>query len=171
MTKMTSAYANKVLKKLQEDKDFWRRKEEESYVYVATIDEEPVVPEYDYEEVANTIAQIDEKIASIKHSINVTNATNPILVGDTTMTVDLILVKMAQLNRRKDFLDKLRKTQPTTRVSTGYYSSRKMAPEYQYINYDLDTIKRDYETIDAQIAAMQIALDKYNQTVEFDVEI
>ncbi len=51
------------------------------------------------------------------------------------------------------------------------YSERKSAPEYQYINYDLDLIKREYEQIDVEVSAMQIALDKYNQTVEFDVDI
>ena len=42
---------------------------------MAAINEEPVIPEYDYAEVAATIAEIDEKIAVIKHALNVTNAT------------------------------------------------------------------------------------------------
>lgn len=171
MTIMTSAYANKVLKKLQEDKDFWRRKEEECHTYVAALDEEPVIPEYDYVAVAAEIASIDERMATIKHAINMTNATVPIAVGDKEMTVDVILVRMAQLNKRKDFLDRLRKTLPKARVSSGYYSSRKTAPEYEYINYDLEIVNKDYEVIDAQIAAMQIALDKHNQTFEFEVEL
>ena len=53
MTKMTSAYANKILRKLNEDKEFWRSKEKEGCLYVAALDEEPVIPEYDYEEVAD----------------------------------------------------------------------------------------------------------------------
>ena len=171
MTKMTSAYANKMLRKLNEDKEFWRSKEKEGCLYVAALDEEPVIPEYDYEEVAKNISEIDEKIVKIKHAINVTNCTNEIQVGDTKMTVDMILVKMAQLNRRKSILDGMRKKLPKTRVSTDYYSSRSSKPEYQYINYDLDLIKREYEQIDAEVSAMQIALDKYNQTVEFDVDI
>ena len=44
-------------------------------------------------------------------------------------------------------------------------------PEYQYINYDLDLIKKEYEKVDSQIAQMQIALDKYNQTFEFEVKV
>jgi len=51
------------------------------------------------------------------------------------------------------------------------YSVRKTAPEYEYINYDLDLIKKEYERIDTEIAEMQIALDKYNQTFEFEVQI
>ena len=120
MAKMTSAYANKVLRKLQEDKEFWLSKERDGYVYVAAIDEELVIPEYDYETVAAHIVEIDEKIVAIKHAINVVNATNVIIAGD---------------------------------------------------NYDLELVKSDYERIDAEIAQMQIALDKFNQTFEFEVEV
>ena len=42
MAKMTSAYASKILKKLQEDKEFWCNKEREGCIYVAASDEEPL---------------------------------------------------------------------------------------------------------------------------------
>ena len=74
MQKMTSAYANKMLRSLEEDKAFWVNKEAASSTYVVANNEEPVVPEYDYAEVAATIAEIDEKIAIIKHALNVSNA-------------------------------------------------------------------------------------------------
>ena len=169
--KVTSAYANKMLKKLNEEKDYWVNKEKESMLYTASADEEPVIPDYEYGEVSETLEQIEKKICKIKHAINVTNCTNEIQVGDAKMTADMILVKMAQLNRRKSTLDGMRKQQPKSRISSGLYSARKAVPEYQYINYDLDLIKREYEQIDAEVSAMQIALDKYNQTVEFDVDI
>ena len=170
MAKMTSAYANKVLKKLNDDKNFYLNKEEEGQVYVAAIDEEPVIPDYDYVEVSAKIAEIDEKIVKIKHAINVVNATNKIAVGNSEMTVDTILVRMAQLNKRKLVLDKMRKRQEKTRENYGYLNARKATPEYQYINYDLKLVSSEYERIDSEIAAMQIALDKFNQTFEFDVE-
>lgn len=171
MAKMTSAYANKLLRKLNEDKEFWRKKEDESCLYIAALDEEPVIPEYDYAAVAAAIAEIDEKIVKIKHAINLANATNEIQVGEEKMTADIILVKMAQLNKRKSVLDYMRKQEPKTRINSGAYTARKTAPEYQYINYDLELIKKEYERIDEAIAVMQIALDKYNQTVEFEVEV
>lgn len=170
MAKMTSASANKLLKKLQEDIEFWRKHESNSYLYTAAADEEPVIPEYDYAEVAATIAEIDDRMLKIKHAINVANVNSRVLVGDTIMSVDTILVKMAQLNKRKRILDVMRKQLPKTRINSGMYSSRKTAPEYQYINYDLDLIKQEYERVDAEVTEMQIALDKHNQTFEFDVE-
>lgn len=171
MKKMTSAYANKLIKQLDDDKCYWRTKERESYVYTASNNEEPVVPEYDYEAVSKTIAEIDEKVRRIKHAINLANVSNSILVGTERMTIDAILVKMAQLNSRKSFLDLMRKQLPKTRVNSGAFGTRNAVPEYQYINYDLDTVKADYEKINDEIMVMQIALDKYNQTYEFDVDI
>ena len=167
--KMTSAYANKLIKKLTEDKEFWCNKEKQGCTYTATADEEPIIPEYDYSEVSGNIVDIDEKIVKIKHAINVSNATNTIRVGDKQMTIDEILVRMAQQSRRKSFLDILRKKEPKTRLSGGYFT-KKVAPEYEYINYDLDLIKEEYGRIDAEIAEMQMALDRYNQTFEFEVE-
>ena len=170
MQKMTSAYANKLLRSLEEDKAYWVNKEAASSTYVAAINEEPVVPEYDYSEVAATIEEIDEKISIIKHALNVTNANAKVQVGDTEMSIDTILIKMAQLNRRKYVLDMMRKQLPKAREQQSY-TARNAVPEYRYINYDLDLIKKEYERVSGLIMEMQMALDKYNQTVQFDVDI
>ncbi len=170
MTMMTSAYASKMLKQLEEDKNFWVNKERNSCTYVAAVDEEAVIPEYDYTEVATTIAEIDKKMCTIKHAINLANVSNHVDVAGESLTIDMILVKMAQLNQRKAILDYMRKLQPKTRKEQSY-GNRAAAPEYQYINYDLDLIKAEYEQVSTEIMNLQLALDKYNQTFEFEVEI
>ena len=170
MQKMTSAYANKMIKSLEEDKAFWVNKEATSSTYVASINEEPVVPEYDYTEVVATIAELDEKIAIIKHALNVSNATAKVPVGDREMSIDTILIRMAQLNKRKAVLDQMRKQLPKAREEQAYMS-RNAVPEYRYINYDLELVKKEYEAVSNTIMEMQMALDKYNQTVQFEVEI
>lgn len=55
---------------------------------IAATDEEPVIPDYNYTEVSATIVALDEKIAIIKHALNLTNASAKIMVGDTEMSVD-----------------------------------------------------------------------------------
>ncbi|MCM1190708.1 MAG: hypothetical protein NC541_15645 [bacterium] len=171
MAKMTSAYANKLLKQLAEDKDFWVSKENSSCLYTAAEGETPVIPEYDYREVADKIEELDQKICKIKHAVNLANVTNLLEANGGQMTVDTVLVRMAQLNKRKVFLDYLRKQLPKARTEEHVYSAKKMAPEYRYINYDLELIKQEYERVSAEIMNLQIALDKYNQTVEFEVEL
>ena len=79
MQKMTSAIANKMLRSLEDEKSYWLDKEANSKTYVTATNEEPVIPEYDYAEVSATIAALDEKIATIKHALNLTNATAKIM--------------------------------------------------------------------------------------------
>ena len=167
---ITSAYANKMLRSLEEDKAFWVNKEASSSSYVVANNEEPVIPEYDYQEVAANIEEIDNKIAIIKHALNVANATAIVKVGDVDMSIDTILIKMAQLNKRKDILDGRRKQLPKAREQQGYMA-RNTVPEYRYINYDLNLIKHEYERVSKIIMEMQMALDMYNQTVQFEVDI
>ncbi len=170
--KMTSAYANKVLKKLYDDKEFLISNENQGMTYVASTEEEPVIPEYDYSATSADIAAIDEKIVKIKHAINLANASNTIQFAGREMTVDMVLVSMAQMNNRLATPDRMRKYQPKSRVDAyGYGSKQKVAPEYRYTNYDIELVKKDYESVNQLIAEMQLALDKYNQTVEFEVDI
>ena len=64
--KATSASANKMIRKLTEDKEFWLNKERSSCVYTVATEEEAVIPDYSYTEVSRKIAEIDERIASVK---------------------------------------------------------------------------------------------------------
>ena len=57
------------------------------------------------------------------------------------------------------------------RESSHSFSSRNTVPEYRYTNYDPELVKRDYERISGKIMEMQIALDQYNQTFLFEVEL
>lgn len=167
--KVTSAYANKMIRKLNEDKEFWLNKERNSCVYTVATEEEAVIPDYSYDDVSAKIADIDSQVLKIRHALNVSNATNRIQVGDRSMTVDMILIEMAQLNSRKFTLDTMRKREPKTRLESRQFTNKKTVTEYEYINYDLDTVKADYEKTDALISELQIALDRYNQTVEIEI--
>ena len=105
-----------------------------SAVYTVAVGESPVIPEYDYAEVAGKIAELDYKVTIIKHAINLANVTNIISVGKVEYSIDTILIRMAQLNKRKAFLDMLRKNQEKSRKEPNYFSGRSVNPEYQYIN-------------------------------------
>lgn len=68
-------------------------------------------------------------------------------------------------------LDVMRKRLPKSREEQRSYMSRNSVPEYRYINYDLELVKNEYELVSKSIMEMQMALDKYNQTVQFEVDI
>ncbi len=99
------------------------------------------------------------------------NATAKVQVGEQEMSIDGILIRMAQLNKRKAVLDDMRKRLPKTRVYGSSFGSSGSPPEYKYINYDLELIRQEYDRISNTIMEMQIALDRYNQTVLFEVDI
>ncbi|MBQ6645439.1 MAG: hypothetical protein IJM56_02030 [Clostridia bacterium] len=166
--KYTSAAANKRIKKLSEEKQYYISKELSSSSYVAAVDETPVVPEFDYALNAAEIARIDAETVKLKHAINLNNAQARIDVNGKIMSVDEILIRMAQLNGRLFTLDEMRKALPKSRVDTTGVRGAK--PEYRYVNYDIDRVKADYEAASDEIMQMQLALDKYNQTFEFEVE-
>lgn len=64
----------------------------------------------------------------------------------------------------------MRKQLPKAREQQGYMA-RNTVPEYRYINYDLNLIKQEYERVSKMIMEMRMALDMYNQTVQFEVDI
>ena len=170
MTKMTSAYANKTLRMLEEKKQYLLDKESQGKTYVVTDGDEPVVPDYDYPKVKKEIEEIDLKVMGIKHAINVSNSTNKIKIRDTLYTIDEVLVRMAQLNKRVYILNSMRKTQEKRRLNTHFGAANKVT-EYEYANYDIKEANRDYEDMSLLISEMQLGLDEYNNTVQFEVDI
>ncbi len=173
--KMTSAYANKLIRKLMGERDYWRAIESARHTYIYTQGGEAIIPEYDFLEVHQTIADIDDKVIRIKHALNVSNSTNTVEVEGRKYTIDMLLVKMTQLTNRKAVLGAMRKLTPKERVKVESPSYRSMkqgyTPDIHSINFDMEVVKAEYEKIESLMSNLQLALDKYNQTVEFDVDI
>lgn len=171
MVKMILAVANKELKQLEEEKEYWLNKEKVSCIYTAAINEEPVIPDYNYIDFARKIEDLDNKAMVIKHAVNLANVTNCVQIDGKTYTIDQLLIRMAQLSARKKTLDNMRKQLPKSRVVHAAYSARSAVSEYQYTNFDVDLIKVEYERISKEIMELQVTLDRFNQTVEIEVEI
>ncbi len=170
--KITSAMANKLLTKLKAEKQMYLQREGDSVSYVVAQGEEALIPEFDFSKNNQAIKEIDDKIARIKHAINVSNALAKIDVEGVIYSVDEILVRMAQLNARLSVYDELRKKLPKERLDNRRYSSQNHSViEFSYINYDLEEVKKEFEKTEHVIMMMQLALDKYNQTVEFEIDV
>ena len=165
MREVTSAVANKLLKTLSEEKEYLLALERDSSVYVLADGEKTAPPVYNYDEVQAKIDAIDTKVRNIKHAINVFNTTT--VLDKIDITIDEALVEMAQLTRKKEKLDMMRKRLPKTRVS-NYRNSNVI--EYQYVNYDLEKVQKDYSEVCERITEIQVALDLANQTKIFVIE-
>ena len=172
---VTSALANKILLQLSNEKDIYLEREKDSSFYTIEQGEvDPYIPEFDFDGNCKAIAEIDKKVAIIKHAINVANVNAKIEVLGNTYCVDEILVQMAQLSNRMNFYNKLRKALPKKKLeqkSYNPYNSNTIKYEYLYVNYDIKETQRKYKEAQEKVYAMQIALDTFNHTYEFDIDV
>lgn len=166
--KYTSAEANKLLRKLNDEKTSVIYREENGKEFLAAVGEdiESVRPKYDFTETQNAIAGIETKIRKLKHAINVFNSTT--IIPEFDMTIDEMLVYIPQLTAAKNKLaimkDKLPKVREQTRVNSSIL-------DYRYLNYDVETVTAEYEKVTDTLAKAQNALDSVNmnQTLEVDL--
>lgn len=166
--KMTSAAAAKELKKLNEQHEALTAMENKSSEFIAAIQEdiETVRPAYDYAAVQKELAEVEQKIRTLKHAINTFNLGQTVPGFD--MTIDQMLVYIPQLSARKRKLEQMKDKLPRERVRGGSFSNSGII-EYTYVNYDLKAVSRDYDKVTDELSRAQNALDLVNSTVEFEV--
>ena len=165
--RLTSAAANKMIRTLEDRKQYLLQREANDSTYVLAEDEKEDIPAYDFGECNAQIDEIDGKIRILKHALNVFNTTTVLPIG---ITIDAALVEMAQLNNKLPRLDMMRKARNKTRLS-GMSAARRDIAEYQYLNYDPEEVEKMYERDLSRVQAIQLSLDRVNQTEEFEVDI
>jgi hypothetical protein len=165
--KYTSASANKLIRTLEDKKSFLLQQESNNSTYVQAQDEKADIPDYDFSDHNRQIDELDCKIRTLKHALNVFNTTTVLPLG---ITIDQALVEMAQLNNKLPRLDSLRRAKNKTRLS-GSMTSRRDVAEFQYLNYKTEDVEKVYERDLKRVQQIQLALDKVNQTEEFEVDV
>ena len=164
---VTSSEAAKILRKLNDDKQFLENNERQSATFKAAINEdiEAARPAYDYDRTREALDDIDSKIRLVKHAINKFNLEHE--VPGFNMTVDQMLVYIPQLTWKRNLLsvmkDRLENQREVVRVA-GII-------EYSYANYDVDKAKADYDRICDELARAQTALDVLNNQVKFEIDV
>lgn len=164
----TSAQANKLLKKLTEQRNSILYKENTSKVFIAATTEnlEDARPAYDYAETQRQLAAVEADIQTVKHCINVFNTTH--VVEGFDRTVDQMLVYIPQLTERKDRLWRMAAQLPKQRMTNN---NRSNLIEYQYANYDPEEAMRDFQAASDELARAQLALDHLNNTDTMEIPI
>lgn len=164
---ITRAEAKKMVRKLEDDKDYLLSQITSQSNYIETEGIEPVIPDFDFD---NAIAQwisIDAKIRRIKQALNIFDANT--IIPELDITISEALIKMAQLNKLKTSLDSMRRKIPKKRRQ-GYNVSNSLV-EYECLNYDLKQAESAYDAVVSDITSIQIGLDTCSQTLLFDLEI
>lgn len=165
--KCTSAAANKLLHSLEDKKAYLLQQETNNSTYFWAEDEKEEKPEYDFFQTTGQVDEIDKAVRVLKHALNVFNTTTSLPIG---ITIDEALVEMAQLNKKLGRLDGMRRAQKKTRLH-GMNASRRDVAEFQYLNYQPEDAEKEYEATLARVQEIQLALDRVNQTVEFEVDL
>ena len=166
--KVTSAVANKMVKKLQSDLDFLYQIQQKRRTYVEVPGQEPIIPDYDFDSVQTEIASLELKIRYIKHAVNKHNV-NTELDGFDGLTVDQALIMMSQYNKRLNVLDTMR-SQAQKVLDTGSgYSGAKQQVQYTVSNYDPKEAAQEYQSLYKSLQELQVALDTSNSTATFEI--
>lgn len=171
--KLTSAQAHKLLKKLEEDKNLIIENEIRNRICSSTIEKSTnkVIfsnkTEYSFSETEKELQKVISDIVKLRHAINVVNTTVEIATEYGNMTVDQILVMLPQLNDRQWKLKHMMSVMPKESRLIGSTDNIQV----DVINYSIDDVKEAYAAISKKITDLQLALDKHNQTYEFEIEI
>ena len=165
--KVTSAQAAKMLRSLTDELNCLQTFESKACTFVASVGEDPesVRPSYSFEETSEKKKELEEKIRKIKHALNVFNTTTT--VPGFGMTVDEVLVYLPQLSAEVSRLDNLKSALPKERVES-YGRTNVGLIDYRYANYDIKAAEREYRTAADTLAGLQLALDKVNNSIEFE---
>lgn len=163
--KITSDGANKLMKKLEDEKAILKRKIENCATFVAAVseDEEKLRPVFDFKKTYKEIDEIEYKIIAIKHARSIFNNSVKLKNG---MTIGEALVMLPILKQRSFWLSAYANKQSKTRnPSIG------KEIEYTYINYDSDWVKAEYKRVCDEIYSIQEELNLLNSTEIFEIEI
>lgn len=168
----TSASANKLLRRLEDEKNQLLMREQETSTYVLAQGEEPEAPAYDYAATREGVAQIDAKVCAIRHAMHAFNMATKLPESD--LTIDEALVVLAQLSAEQRRLDTMRSRLPRQRLTNTYSrqeGSGALLVEYEYANYDIAQAEQDYQKLTDRIYDLQLKLDLCNQTMTFEVDV
>lgn len=152
-----------MLRKLEEDKIALEEIERNDQRYHAAVseNEKELKPDYVFADVQAKLDELDRKIIVLKHAINKFNSSTVVYEG---LTIDQILVKLPQMNKRKRKYQTMKNVPPKIRCSiTGNVI------DYLYTSYDPAEVDGYYEAICKEIDQMQTELDIANNSLTFEV--
>ena len=166
----TSASANKYLKQLEAEKRLITSREMEAMAFTAATVEnvDDVRPEYDFETTQNALSEIEKKYLKVKHALSVFNTTTKLVDFEYNreLTIDAALTYMAMLTEKIEKLMRMAKLE-----AKKSYSYNNGLIVYKYTNYNPVDAANAYQDAQAELHSLQLALDKANNTITFEVDV
>lgn len=169
MIKVTSDVANKLIKKLEQEKGILTDKISKMSTFVVAVTENydqikaEQEAEFNLNETISQIDEIDKKIITIRHAKSVFNNS---VVMKNGLTVGDNIIRLAILEKEKGIYSGL-----ATRQKKKRNTSLNKDIEYVYLNYDLEDAKKKYDSVYAEISEIQEELNIVNSSAEYKFEI
>lgn len=169
MIKVTSDAANKLIKKLEQEKGILTDKISKMSTFIVAITENydqikaEQEAEFNLNETISQIDEIDKKIITIRHAKSVFNNS---VVMKNGLTVGDNIIRLAILEREKGIYSGL-----ATRQKKKRNTSLNKDIEYTYLNYDLEDAKKKYDSVYTEISEIQEELNIVNSSAEYKFEI
>ena len=148
----------KELKKLEENRTSWLSFEKNNCTVTYCANEEPIIPDYSYDEVSKQIEWFDTEIRRLKGLLAYSNVTT--IVEGFDMTINDALIYLAQLKAKQTRLDSLNAKNKLSRSTVGYGD----AIQYTKILYDQEPIAKELAEVTETIMLLQMAIDRTNLT-------
>ena len=169
MIKVTSDAANKLIKKLEQEKGILTDKISKMSTFVVAVTENydqikaEQEAEFNLNETIKQIDEIDKNIIAIRHAKSVFNNS---VVMKNGLTIGDNIIRLAILEREKNIYSRLATRQKKTRNT-----STNKDIEYTYLNYDLEDAKKKYDSVYTEISEIQEELNIVNSSSEYKFEI
>lgn len=164
MSLFSSSECNKLIRSLKEEYENVLSRQADNSKYTYSVGEEQCLPVYDFKETQSELNAINDKIAKIKHSVNVFN-TNYVLPG-LGFTIDTALFRMAVLNNTKRTLYGMKCGQDKVRRTS--YSG---VVEYTERTYNVKDVEAAYKEVEKAINDIQLAIDYANITEKIEITL
>ena len=153
----------KEIKKLEEYRTKWINVERANCTVSYLQDEEPVLPDYDYETTRVNIDHLDNEIRRLKGLLAYSNVTT--IVDGFDMNINDALIYLAQLKQKEAHFNFLMNKNKIDRSTTGFGSA---VIQFTKILYDQDVVREELNIVTETIMQLQMAIDRTNLTNMID---
>lgn len=161
---LTSKAAHKMIGMLKDKFQQIEMDEKESCCYTYSGGEKPLIYSYSFTDTQEQLHQIDDKVAKLRHAINLFNVSTE--VPGYGFMIDEALVRLAMMNDEKNRIDRMRGVKARVRSTSPYTGQI----EYTVRNYSEQEVSSAYDNIAKSISDLQQAIDLLNITALFEVE-
>lgn len=161
--RVNSDTAHKLLKQINTEIGIETALEGNGMTYAHSSDEEPIIPEYNFNETHHRLTELHKRARHIKHAIGLFNQTTLIEIHGETMTIDEALSQMQWLNSRKRILEEMRNIPKTQRQN--HFGKTDIV----HRNFDMKDVQKTHEEISTLLIETQQAINIANLTTMFEI--